>query len=185
MTIEQAQCLLKYLGYYVGAINGKNGTLTKVATKAFQKDFGGISVDGVIGHQTEKAMKHAVAYGITVKSSCDFWDEIEYFTRDEFACPCPRCGGFPAEPKEKLVRMAEQVRKHFDSAALVSSGVRCQEHNDELSGSVPNSRHILGKAVDFRIKGKSGAAVLAYVQTLPGVRYAYNIDGTYVHMDIE
>jgi peptidoglycan hydrolase-like protein with peptidoglycan-binding domain len=185
MTIEQAQCLLKYLGYYVGAIDGKNGTFTKVATKAFQKDFGGIAVDGVIGPKTEKALKHAVAYGMTVKTTSDFWDEIKYFKRSEFACKCRKfCDGFPAEPKEKLIRVADRVREHFGKPATVSSGVRCTQHNANVVG-VSNSRHLQGKAMDFSVSGVSGSTLLSYVQNQPEIRYAYLIDGNWVHMDIE
>lgn len=43
----------------------------------------------------------------------------------------------------------------------------------------------MGKALDFRIEGCTAEQVLAYIQSLPGVRYAYDIDGTYIHMDVE
>ena len=98
-------------------------------------------------------------------------------------CGTGRCGGFPAEPAEALVRLADRVREHFGAPAVVSSGVRCQAHNDELSGSVKNSRHLQGKAMDFCVRGVSGEALLAYVKTLP-VRYAYRIDNSFVHMDV-
>jgi uncharacterized protein YcbK (DUF882 family) len=51
-------------------------------------------------------------------------------------------------------------------------------------GGVSNSRHLEGKAMDFSIRGKTSAQVLAYVQKQPEIRYAYAIDGSYVHMDI-
>ena len=84
-----------------------------------------------------------------------------------------------------LVRVADRVREHFDSAAIVSSGVRCQEHNDELPGSVPNSRHISGKAIDFCVDGVKGKDLLEYVWKQPEIRYAYLIKGNWVHMDVE
>lgn len=192
MTNEQKQCLLKYLGYYSGKVDGISGKRSREATTEFQKGFGGIKVDGIAGEETEKALRHAVCYGMPTREETEpdtgtelWWEEIKHFSRDEFACPCPRCGGFPAEPKKKLVMLADDVREHFGSPADVSSGVRCQAHNDELPGSVPNSRHRDGKAMDFRIRGKSATTTLNYVKTLPGVRYAYAIDSEYVHMDIE
>lgn len=207
MTITQKQCLLTYLGYDTGGVDGIWGDKSRQATANFQRDFGGISVDGICGEQTEKALKHAVAYGIEKKpdstdctADCTgvqnnntenstngntgtFWDEIKYFTRAEFRCPCGRCGGFPVEPSEELVRLADHVREYFGVPVTVSSGVRCQAHNDELPGSAPNSYHVKGKAVDFCVRGKISAQVLAYVKTLP-VHYAYAIDGSYVHMDV-
>lgn len=183
--IKQRQCLLFYLGYYVGEIDGIWGTLSKTATKAFQKDFGGLTENGTVDDATLKALKHSVAYGITKKqettASGDFWDDIEHFTPEEFRCKCG-CGA--GEMSEKLIRIAETVREHFGVPVIVSSGRRCKTHNAKVGG-VSSSRHLSGKAMDFCVKGKSSAVVLAYVQTLSGIRYAYAIDGSYVHMDVE
>ncbi|MGN1015725.1 MAG: D-Ala-D-Ala carboxypeptidase family metallohydrolase, partial [Faecousia sp.] len=71
----------------------------------------------------------------------------------------------------------------FASPALPSSGVRCAEHNRKVGG-VWNSYHLAGKALDFRIQGRTAAEVLAYVQTLP-INFAYAIDERYVHMDVK
>lgn len=194
MTIQQIQNLLQYLGYYTIRVDGISGPGTRAAVTAFQKDFGGLVVDGIPGDATQKALRHAVAYGIdrpdtsteTAKPPDDFWADIQYFTREEFRCKCggKYCNGFPAEPSETLVRLADQVRKHFGSPMIVSSGLRCQQHNDNQPGSVPNSRHIVGKAVDFSVIGHNAVEVLSYVVTLPEIRYAYQIDGSYVHMDV-
>ena len=39
--------------------------------------------------------------------------------------------------------------------------------------------------MDFRIKSRTALETLSYVQSLPGVRYAYAIDKNYVHMDVK
>lgn len=180
MTNAQKQCLLCYLGYYTGLIDGQWGTQSRQATERFQQEYG-LEADGIFGPATEEAIRKLIS-----GDTADWWKNILYFRREEFRCGCggKYCDGFPAEPKRQLVELADQVREHFGSAADVSSGVRCQQHNDSLSGSVPNSRHISGKAVDFRIRGKTAMQVLDYVCTLSGVRYAYAIDGSFVHMDI-
>lgn len=193
MTIKQKQHLLAYLGYYVGNIDGDWGALSKTACKAFQKDFGGLEVDGICGAATEKALKHAVAYGMPAKkveetkpsASGDFWDGIKYFKKSEFACKCGKhCNGFPVEPQEKLIKVADRTRAHFGNRITVSSGVRCAQHNANVGG-VSNSRHLSGKAMDFCVSGMSASMVLTYVQKQPEIRYAYAIDSNYVHMDIE
>ena len=189
MTIKQKQHLLAYLGYYVGNIDGDWGTLSKTATVAFQKDFG-LTPDGICGTETEKALKHAVAYGINKKQEAteaptdgDFWDDIKYFKKKEFACKCGKyCNGYPDEMKKGVITVADRVREHFGSPATVSSGLRCKQHNANVGG-VSNSRHLTGRAMDFCIKGKTAAQVLAYVQQQPEIRYAYAIDSQYVHMD--
>ena len=186
MTDKQKQNLLAYLGYYVGEIDGKFGQMSTVAAKAFQKDYG-LEVDGIVGADTQKALKHAVAYGMPAKNEPkNFWDDIKHFKREEFKCRCggKYCNGFPAEPSEKLLRLADRVREHFGTKAIVSSGVRCQKHNDSLPGSVPTSRHRIGTAMDFCIKDMPASIVLAYVQKQSETHYAYAIDGSYIHMDV-
>ena len=185
MTIKQKQHLLAYLGYYVGNVDGIWGTLSKVACKAFKKDFGLVEND-ICDTETEKALTHAVAYGMTVKvtdttKSGDFWDDIKYFKKSEFRCKCG-CGA--DEMSEKLILTADGVRSHFDRPMTVTSGRRCASHNAKVGG-VSNSRHLSGKAMDFCVVGKTAAQVLDYVKSLPEIRYAYAIDGTYVHMDVE
>lgn len=199
MTVRQKQCLLAYLGFYAGDIDGLWGPQSKQAAMAFQEAFGGLAVDGIVGPVTGKALTHAVAYGLDTKktatpdspavSTDDFWDGIKYWTRDEFKCRCgeyhaPYCNGFPVEPDHTLVLLADNVREHFGRPGHRSSGIRCVQHNAD-SGGVYNSRHLLGKALDFRIEGHTAAQILAYVNTLDKVRYAYAIDSDYVHMDVQ
>ena len=199
MNTKQVQYLLAYLGYDPGPLDGVLGQKTKAATYDFQEAFGGLTVDGLPGEETQKALRHAVAYGMPERDEPNtsgtppdntgtFWDGIKYFRREEFRCPCSRCGGFPVEPEERLVRVADRVRAHFGKPIIISSGVRCQAHNDELRGSVKNSRHVRGKAMDFCVQGFSSAAVLPYVQSLVksgNLRYTYAINENYVHMDVE
>lgn len=194
MTVKQIQHLLAYLGYYVGDIDGVWGAGSKTACKAFQQDFG-LDADGIAGDKTKKALKHAVCYGIEKKITVEttettttgtFWDEIKYFTREEFKCKCggKYCNGYPAEPEELLVRAAVKVREHFGVPVTISSGLRCPTHNANNKG-VYNSRHLIGKAMDFSVRGFNATSVLPYVQSLSEIRYAYAIDSNWVHMDIQ
>lgn len=194
MTNEQKQCLLRYLEYYDDDVDGVWGTESKKATKAFQ-EANGLSPDGVFGNATKKKIlehiyketgfKKKVVVSSASSKTGDFWDDIKYFKKSEFACKCggKYCKGYPAEPQEKLIRVAERVREHFGKPATVTSGLRCTKHNAN-EGGVSNSRHLSGKAMDFCIQGVSGTTLLAYVQKQPEIRYAYIISGNYVHMDI-
>ena len=191
MTAQQKQCLLRYLGFYAGSVDGIWGEKSQRATIDFQRAYmEATAVDGIFGAATEKRILEVIATGEKPKDSVNvdtvpgFWKDIRYFTRAEFRCPCGRCGGFPVEPDETMVRLADQVREHFGAPVIVSSGVRCQAHNDELPGSVKNSYHLRGKAMDFCVRGVPGATLLAYVKTLP-VHYAYQIGNSdFVHMDV-
>lgn len=191
MTIKQRQHLLAYLGYYVGNVDGVWGTLSKTACKAFQKDFG-LDADGYGGTNTDKALTHAVAYGMPAKKEEEttetgtFWDEIEFFDREEFRCKCggKYCNGFPAEPKEQMVRIANQLRKNLGVSVSVVSGLRCPRWN-EIQGGVANSQHMYGEAADIYASGISQARVEQELDNIGGVRYHYPIDGSSnVHFDI-
>lgn len=169
MTNKQKQCLLCYLGYYSGAIDGIWGPQSQMAQTQFHEDHG---ADADLRDVICRSKTH------------DWWQEIEYFQKEEFSCKCNRyCNGYPAEMNPALVRVADRLRKHFRAAVLVSSGLRCKTHNARVGG-VSNSRHLSGKAMDFCVVGKTAAAVLEYVQQQPEIRYAYAIDGRYVHMDV-
>ena len=182
MTMKQKQALLAYLGCYDGPLDGLWGEKSQRATIDFQRSYMD-TVDGIFGDATEKRILAVVASGEPPQKSSGWWKDIRYFQRSEFRCPCGKCGGFPAEPSETLVRLADKVRAHFNAPATVSSGVRCQAHNDSLKGSVPNSYHVRGKAMDFCVRGVPGERLLAYVKTLP-VHYAYRIDDSFIHMDV-
>lgn len=181
MTIKQMQCLLCYLGYYNGEIDGIWGRGSESATRQFQTDYD-LVPDGSFGPATEARIKEVIAND---EAPADFWAEIKYFKREEFRCKCggKHCDGFPAEMDKTLIRTADRVREHFGKRMIVSSGVRCETHNANVGG-VPGSRHKLGKAMDFCVDGFSAASVLDYVQKLPEVRYSYAIDSNYVHMDV-
>jgi len=180
MDIRQKQCLLCFLGYDTGGVDGIWGKKSVAATQAFQRHYG-LTADGIFGADTEKKLRQIIGAGETE----DWWEEIRYFRREEFACRCGRyCDGYPAPVQERLVRLADSVRAHFGCAVTVSSGLRCETHNRAVGG-VADSRHRLGKAMDFRVAGHTADQVLAYVRTLPAVRYAYAIDGNYIHMDVQ
>lgn len=180
MTNRQKQNLLQYLGYYLSAPDGIWGAKSKAATRAFQAGWG-LPVSGVFDGQTEAKIRQVIGEGKEPEPP-DWWQAVPHFRREEFRCPCGVCGGFPAEPEEKLVRLAEQVRVAYGAPVLISSGVRCPAHNAAVGG-VKNSRHLLGKAMDFRVENVAGERLLAYVRTLP-IRYAYRIDDSFVHMDV-
>lgn len=195
MTTKQRQHLLAYLGYYVGNVDGEWGALSKTACTAFQKDFGGIKVDCFGGTETDKALCHSVAYGMPAKKvdksekediTGTFWDEIEYFTRDEFKCKCggKYCNGYPSEPDERMVRIADQLRKNLGVPITIVSGLRCKTWN-AIQGGVSNSQHMYGEAADIYAKGVSQSRVEAELDKIGGVRYHYPIKGSSnVHFDV-
>ena len=156
MTVRQLQLLLSYLGYSPGEIDGVAGEKTKSAVEAFQRAEG-LAADGEAGVKTQEKLKEAVFQGRFRKQEAErFWKDIRFFSRDEpyIACPCGKCGGFPTEPVEKLMRLADRVRAAAGVPMVPSSTVRCRAHNAAVGG-VANSRHLAGCAMDFSLRGWS------------------------------
>lgn len=114
-----------------------------------------------------------------------FWSGIVYFKRNEMRCKCggKYCNGFPAEPQQLLMELADRARKHFGAPAHVVSGLRCHRWN-QFQGGVANSQHMYGEAMDIRIDGVTADALLAWMKQQPEVRYCYKINSTNVHFDI-
>lgn len=162
MTVLQMQCLLRYLGYDTGGIDGISGAKTKAALEQFRADYG-CGEEGLVG-----------AVGLTVPklekpSQKSVWDEVKHFSRNEYKCTCKGkyCNGFPVEPDEALVRLDEQIRVHFGVPITITSGIRCPKRNtDPDVRGESNSQHLYGKASDLSIPGVPPQAAAAYVETL-------------------
>ena len=159
MTMKQKQALLAYLGYYDGLLDGLWGEKSQQATIDFQRaHMAQEDVDGIFGAATEKRILKVIAS--EEKSAVDdkmsategWWKDIRYFTRKEFRCTCPRCGGFPVEPEETMVRVVDEIRHRAGVPVTIvdsgGSGIRCPEHNAEVGG-VANSEHLYGRAADL------------------------------------
>lgn len=161
------------------AIAGLAGQETKDATAWWQRE-NGLTPDSIAGAITRKRMLKPPTPEID-----DWWNNIQYFSRKEFACKCGRyCDGYLAQMQRGVVELADRARAELKGVGFISSGLRCRQHNANVGG-VSNSRHLIGKAIDLRIEGKSARQTLAWVQRQPEVRYAYAIDTSFVHMDIE
>lgn len=193
MTTFQIQCLLGYLGYLDRLEqDGISGPKTKNALRRFQADYG-LPQSGAPDEATGKLLLDAVA-GRAEKvarpvDTGTWWDNIKYFKPDEenICCPCPRCVGKREYPTEALMRKADSIREEL-GPMVVSSCRRCQEHNDELSGSAKNSRHIIGKAMDFNAPKSTPEqieACLARRKAAGEIRYWYRMSSGWYHFDIE
>lgn len=178
--------------------DGMAGHKTMAALKLFQ-EAQGIPQTGRVDGETWDALMQQIPVqeapvelvpkvDTTTKNSSTvvtFWPGIVYFKRDEMRCKCGNryCNGFPAEPQQLLMELADRARKHFGAPAHVVSGLRCSRWN-QIQGGVANSQHMYGEAMDIRIDGVTAAELLAWMKKQPEVRYCYAINGTNVHFDI-
>ena len=200
MTVKQTQCLLAYLGYYTGQIDGQWGGMSTAACRAFQSDYGLIP-DGICGTMTQKMLIGAIA-GTAAKverpaeaeqedtdkpKTGTFWDDIRYFTREEFRCQCngKHCNGFPVEPEEKMVRTVDEIRHRLGIPIGIvtsgGSGVRCSKHNAEVGG-VYNSEHLYGRAADLH-SSASPAKMKAVAEEVMGNTGGIGLYDWGIHVD--
>ena len=197
MTVKQKQCLLTFLGYDTGGVDGIWGDKSRNAVEAAQEDLG-IPVDGVWGPQTEAAVLETVyTYDVDAPTEpepetddpvlAERFRGIRYWSPEEFRCQCygKYCDGFPALPDRTLLELVDDIRHKSGRPGHRSSGLRCEIHNRN-EGGVWNSKHMDGKALDFMIEGMSGDELLAMVLDDPRTSYAYKIsNGPYVHVDVD
>lgn len=173
MTNERKQRILcvvaddngKY--YYDGPLDGIWGPESQKAADRFLRDFA--------GEQAEEK-----------PATGTFWDEIEFFTPPETACKCGKyCDGYPHEMQPLTMQIIDRARRHFGKPIEIISGLRCPQHNAAVGG-VANSQHMFGEALDVLFYGVAPSAALAWLQTQPDVRYAYQIQGSNnIHFDIQ
>ena len=193
MTVKQIQCLLTYLGYSPGTIDGIDGRNTQGAIRAFQADYG-LTVDGIFGIGTEARIREVVASGEPPQQpqgtpetggGADWWKDIRYFKHAEFRCPCGRCGGFPVEPQESIARTVDEIRYRLGIPISIvdggGSGVRCVAHNAEVGG-VSDSQHLYGLAADLH-SAASPAQMLAVAEDVMGHTGGIGLYSWGIHVD--
>lgn len=190
MTIYQQQCLLAFLCYSPGPIDGLDGPQTRAAMERFRADYG-LGAEGLVGAVAGTvARKTNTQTSTNVQDSVQgsagtFWASIKHFKREDFRCKCggKYCDGYPAEMCETVVRIADAAREHFGKPAHVISGLRCPQHNAN-EGGVANSQHCSGEAIDLRIDGVDSETLRQFVSQQSGHRYSYRINSTNVHFDV-
>lgn len=137
--------------YYNDKLDGIWGKKSQKAAERFMRDFTG-----------EEAVP-------VPETSNDFWDDIEFFKRDEFRCKCGGlyCHGFPVEPDPELIRILEKIRAYFGKPVRINSGVRCAAHNSSPAvGGATQSQHLKGTAADITVDGVEPSRVAMYAETL-------------------
>lgn len=160
MTVKQKQLLLCCFDLLpLEGVDGIWGKQSEAATRRLQTGLD-ILPDGIFGEETLHMTLDALAEGRTFSVSeplpqtGTFWEEIEFFTREEFRCQCGGryCSGFPVEPEETLVRTLDEIRRRLGVPVSIvdagGSGVRCPRHNINVGGAA-NSLHLYGKAADL------------------------------------
>jgi hypothetical protein len=171
LSVKERQRELKIIGLYKGKIDGIEGTLTKKAYKDLQDKyfFRKEDKDGIYGNNTDILLQSVY----NVKISCTNFDIL----KDKMYCRCKGkyCTGYPAIINLDLLRNLQSIRNKF-GRTTVTSLLRCKKWN-QLQGGVSTSKHLKGKAVDFRglytLTLNKRKKVINYWFTLLNPSYSY------------
>ena len=145
---------------------------SKATILAFQKKYmlRKSDWDGVYGINTQNAL-------LTVVNTFRYTDN---FDPKEFRCDCGGrfCCGFPNYMKPNELKLIQAIRNHWGRPITVTQGLRCSGRNRQLNGSIVNSKHLSGKAIDFYQKGVTDTlanrkASLKWIKKQPGFSYGY------------
>lgn len=153
MSILQVQCLLAYLGYDPGKIDGLDGGNTKRAVKAFQADFG-ITADGIAGEATQKALRHAVAYGMPerdVENAPATADKLAQVEAEKYL----QADGCYHIPRGVDVCLSKNLMAH----EVVCQGVGCCQESiisKRMVETYQDIRDEYGEAIEIATAGGSG-----------------------------
>lgn len=153
MSILQVQCLLAYLGYAPGTIDGLDGANTRKAVKAFQADFG-ITADGIAGEATQKALRHAVAYGMPEREAEDTpatADKLSQVEAEKYL----QADGCYHIPRGVDVRLSKNLMAH----EVVCQGVGCCRESiisKRMVETYQGIRDEYGEAIEIATAGGSG-----------------------------
>ena len=83
---------------------------------------------------------------------------------------------------EELLKLLEDIRKHFKAPVKINSGYRTPSWNQKVNGA-PNSYHCKGMAADIVVKGHSSQEVAEYADSIMEkggvIRYT-----NFVHIDV-
>lgn len=163
LTVAERKAIFKELGL----------TYNKANIQALQKKYMWRSsdVDGIYGPNTDNMLR-------TVYNTLKY---TKNFDPKEFRCECGGryCCGFPSYMKPHELITIQAIRDHWGRPITVTCGMRDPVYNRKLSGSVQNSKHLTGSAIDFYQKGVTDTltnrkmAIKWMKKNLPYLNYAY------------
>lgn len=164
LTLEQRKQYFKELG--IGNYNKTNILKFQKSYMKCKEDW-----DGIYGTNTDN----------TLRTVYNTWKYTKNFKPSEFACDCGGryCCGYPSYMKPHELMTIQAIRDHYGRPITVTCGLRCPTYNRKLNGSIANSKHLTGQAIDFYQKGVTDTlanrkmAIKWLKKNVPYLNYAY------------
>ena len=104
----------------------------------------------------------------------------EHFNISEFHCKGAKCGCQQTLHDPVLSAYLQQIRAHFGKPLYITSGYRCDKHNQAVGG-VTGSLHTKGMAADFVIPGVKPLEIAQFAEQI-GIK-GIGLYDQFVHID--
>ena len=102
----------------------------------------------------------------------------EFFSDEELTCQCG-CGQMAMDAQ--FMRKVVEGRRVLGFPFIVTSGYRCSEHNNNVSGSGYNGPHTLGRAIDIKASSRQKFLVMNYFKDEGMTRFG--VARSFIHFD--
>ena len=162
LSVANRKKYMSTLGYEYG----KEG-IRKLQKKYFTRNK---DIDGKYGKNTDILLRHC--YNVHMYAP--------HFKPQEFKCGCggQYCTGYPTYMRKEMLVLLEKIRTHYNKPITVTCGLRCSAYNKKLNGSVQQSKHLQGKAVDFYQLGVTDTIAhrkqsIKWIKKQPHFGYSY------------
>lgn len=163
LTVNERKAIFQELGL---------GNYNKTNIKAFQKKYmlRKSDWDGIYGTNTDNTLRTVYYTKVYCKN----------FKPSEFRCECggKYCCGYPNYMKPAELIHIQAIRDHYGKPVTITSGLRCKTWNKKCGGSIQNSLHMSGLALDFYQDGvtdtlKNRKASIKWIKKQPNHHYTY------------
>lgn len=163
LSKEKRQQYFKELGYE---------TYNKANILAFQKKYMSRKSDwdGIYGTNTDNTLR--TVYNVRKYAP--------NFKPQEFKCECGGryCCGYPSYMKPNELKNIQAIRNHWNRPVVITCGLRCKPYNQRLNGSITQSKHLTGQAIDFYQAGVTDTLsnrkkAIKWIKKLPNHTYTY------------
>ena len=84
-----------------------------------------------------------------------------------------------------LVNKLQRIRNYIEQPVIITSGLRCQKHNETLPKHSKNSSHLKGLAVDFYVKDMNKYRLEIINILTAGNFHRIGIGKDFIHFDID
>ena len=106
---------------------------------------------------------------------------FEFFSDEELKCRCGNCGMGADDMDVEFMAEVIELRREIGVPFIVTSAIRCPEHNNQVSSTGLNGPHTTGKALDIRANSRLRSLIMQKAYEKGFNRFG--VARTFLHID--